>query len=164
MAPDPFPGFLLSAQPCRPSSRGQITLRSANLLDAPLIEPNSLATEEDVQALLQASQLLRRLAATPAFSAVIESELAPGSALQSPEQLIEDIRQRASTVFHPVSTCRMGPHASQAVVNAKLQVHGLQGLRVVDASVFPTLTSGNTHAPTLMLAERGADLILDATP
>ena len=164
MAPDPFPGFLLSAQPCRPSSRGQLTLRSANLLEAPLIKPNSLATEHDVQALLQASQLLRRLAATPAFSAVIESELAPGAALQSPEQLIEDIRQRASTVFHPVSTCRMGPHASQAVVNAKLQVHGLQSLRVVDASVFPTLTSGNTHAPTLMLAERGADLILDATP
>lgn len=103
---------------------------------------------------------LRRLAATPALRGIIEQELVPGAAIQSPEQLMEDIRQRASTVFHPVSTCRMGPDPATAVLNHRLQVHGLAGLRVIDASAFPSLTSGNTNAPALMLAEKGADEVL----
>jgi len=101
--------------------------------------------------------------ATPAFQAVIEREITPGPAVQSAADIMDDIAQRASTVFHPVSTCRMGTDPRQAVVDAQLRVHGLQGLRVIDASVFPTLTSGNTNAPTLMLAEKGADLVLAAT-
>ena len=95
-----------------------------------------------------------------AFSAVIESELMPGSGVQSPEQLFEDIRQRASTVFHPVGTCRMGPDPLDAVVDSQLRVHGVQRLRVIDASVFPTVPSGNTNAPTLMLAEKGAAALM----
>jgi choline dehydrogenase len=160
MAPDPYPGFLLSAQPCKPSSRGRLRLRSKDPMAAPLIEPNSLATAHDVQEMMEATLFLRRLAATPAFSAIIEQELVPGASVQSREQLMDDIRQRASTVFHPVSTCRMGPDPTTAVLNHRLQVHGLAGLRVIDASAFPSLTSGNTNAPTLMLAEKGADAVL----
>jgi choline dehydrogenase len=161
MSPDDFPGFLLSAQPCRPRSRGHVALRSADPQAAPLIVPNSLAEDEDLDALVQGSLWLRRLAATPALSAVIDSELQPGPAVQSRDELIDDIRRRASSVFHPIGTCRMGPDAAQAVVDARLRVHGLAGLRVIDASVFPAITSGNTNAPTIMVAERGADLVLE---
>jgi choline dehydrogenase len=110
-----------------------------------------------------AAKLVRRLAATPAFQSVIEQEITPGPTVQSATEIMADIAQRASTVFHPVSTCRMGTDPRQAVVDAQLRVHGIQGLRVIDASVFPTLTSGNTNAPTLMLAEKGADMVLAAT-
>jgi choline dehydrogenase len=103
---------------------------------------------------------LRRLAATPALAAVIDAELQPGAAVQTREQLEDDVRRRASTVFHPVGTCRMGPDAQQDVTDAQLRVHGLAGLRVIDASIFPALTSGNTNAPTIMVAEKGADLVL----
>jgi choline dehydrogenase len=160
MSPDPFPGFLLSAQPCRPTSRGHVQLRSPDPHAAPLIVPNSLTTEHDVQELVEGSLLLRRLAATPALAAVIDAELRPGPAVQSQAQLVDDIRQRAGTVFHPVGTCRMGPDARSAVVDARLRVHGLAGLRIVDASIFPAVTSGNTNAPTIMVAERAADLVL----
>ncbi len=161
MSPDPYPGFLVGAQPCRPTSRGHIELRSPDPMDAPVITPNSLATEEDRQDMLEATQFLRRLAAAPALRAVIEQELLPGGQVQSTEDLMEDIRQRASTVFHPVSTCRMGPDPQTAVVNPRLQVHGIECLRVIDASAFPALTSGNTNAPTLMLAEKGASMVLE---
>jgi choline dehydrogenase len=162
MAPDPYPGFLLGAQPCKPSSRGRLRLRSDDPMAAPLIEPNSLATAHDAQEMMEATLFLRRLAATPAFSAIIEQELVPGASIRSQEQLMDDIRRRASTVFHPVSTCRMGPDPATAVLNHRLQVHGLASLRVIDASAFPSLTSGNTNAPTLMLAEKGADEVLRA--
>lgn len=161
LRPDPFPGMLLSAQPCRPASRGELRLRSANVLDAPIIRPNSLGDPQDLERLLQGALWLRRLAAAPALADVIDSEIAPGAQAQTREALIDDIRQRAGTVFHPVSTCRMGPDATQAVVDARLRVHGLAGLRVVDASIFPAITSGNTNAPTMMVGEKGADLILE---
>jgi choline dehydrogenase len=160
MRPDPWPGFLLSAQPCRPASRGYVQLRSPDPLAPPLIVPNSLASEGDLADLLAGARFLRTLAATPALSAVIEEELAPGDAVQSDAAMIDDIRRRASTVFHPVATCRMGPDPAGCVVDSRLRVHGIAGLRVIDASVFPSLTSGNTNAPTLMVAEKGADLVL----
>ena len=164
MSPDPFPGFLLSAQPCRPTSRGRVTLRSADPLAAPRIEPNSLATPEDLDALVRGARFLRALAATPDFAAVIDAEMAPGAQVRTDEQLIEDIRQRASSVFHPVGTCRMGADPHAAVVDHRLRMHGLAGLRIVDASVFPAVTSGNTNAPVIMVAEKGAAMILeDAT-
>jgi choline dehydrogenase len=159
-APDTFSGFSIGAQPCRPSSRGYLALRSVEPNQPPRIVPNALATQHDQDEMLEAAAFLRKLAATPAFSAVIEREIAPGPDVQSREQMLEDIRRRASTVFHPVSTCRMGTDPQQAVVDPALRVHGLQCLRVIDASVFPTLTSGNTNAPTIMLAEKGADLVL----
>lgn len=160
MSPDAFPGFLLSAQPCWPASRGHLQLRSADPEAPPLIVPNSLGAPQDLDALVDGALWLRRLAATPALAAVIDAELQPGTAAQGRDALAEDIRRRASTVFHPVGTCRMGTDAAQSVVDARLRVHGLQGLRVIDASVFPHITSGNTNAPTMMVAEKGADLVL----
>ena len=159
-APDAFAGFSICAQPCRPSSRGYLELRSTDVAQAPRIVANSLATQHDRDEMLEAALFVRKMAATPAFNAVIDREISPGITVQSPEQMMEDICQRASTVFHPVSTCRMGPDPQLAVVDHELRVYGLQGLRVIDASVFPTLTSGNTNAPTIMLAEKGADLVL----
>jgi choline dehydrogenase len=160
MSPDPYPGFLLSAQPCRPKSRGHLHIRSADGLGNPRIVPNSLSDLEDLEEMIEGARFLRKLASTPALSGVIESETTPGPSVQAREDIIEDIRQRASTVFHPVGTCRMGPDAANAVVDARLRVHGVEGLRVIDASVFPSITSGNTNAPVLMVAEKGADMVL----
>jgi choline dehydrogenase len=163
-APDRFAGFSMSAQPCRPSSRGYLALRGPDPMQAPRIVPNSLSTERDRDDMLAATAFLRKLAAAPAMRAVIDHEILPGPSVQTAEQLMDDVAQRASTVYHPVSTCRMGPDPEQAVVDPQLRVHGVSGLRVIDASVFPTLTSGNTNAPTLMLAEKGADLVLASYP
>jgi len=160
LQPDPFPGFLTGAQPCRPTSRGRIEIASPDPAQPPRIFPNSLSTAEDVEAMLEATRFLRRLAATPSLSALIEEELFPGPACRSEEEFLDDLRQRCGTVFHPVGTCRMGRDPAESVVGPDLKLHGLAGLRVIDASVFPTLTSGNTNAPTLMLAEKGADLVL----
>ena len=160
MSPDPFPGFLLSAQPCRPRSRGRVLLRSADPFATPRIEPRSLQATEDLDELVEGARFLRMLAATPALAAIIDAELLPGPCVQTHDQMIEDIRARCSSVFHPVGTCRMGPDANGAVVDSRLRAHGLAGLRIVDASVFPALTSGNTNAPVIMLAERACDLIL----
>ena len=161
MSPDPFPGFLLSVQPCRPMSRGELRLRSRDPLEPPVIEPGSLTAPRDLELLVDASMWLRRLAAAPALAAVIEHELAPGPEVRTREDFVADARRRAGTVYHPVGTCRMGPDPAEAVVDARLRVHGVQSLRVVDASVFPAITSGNTNAPAIMVAEKGADLILE---
>ncbi|WP_186396732.1 GMC family oxidoreductase [Stappia sp. TSB10GB4] len=160
MSPDPFPGFLLGIQPTRPTSRGHLELRSADPFAPPAIHPNYLSTNHDLQEMLEGARFLREMAATPAFASVIEAEIRPGPQVQSEEDLIADIRARSGTVFHPVSTCRMGPDPSVDVVDARLRVHGLAGLRVVDASIFPTVTSGNTNAPAIMVGEKGADMIL----
>ena len=162
-APDAFAGFSICAQPCRPTSRGFVELRGIDPLQAPRIVPNSLATQHDRDEMLEAALFLRILAAAPALREVIDHELLPGPAVQSHTQVMDDVAHRASTVFHPVGTCRMGPDPRQAVVDHQLRVYGLQGLRVVDASVFPTLTSGNTNAPTIMLAEKAADMVLRQT-
>ena len=160
MRPDPFPGFLLSAQPCRPTSRGHLEIRSSDPLAPPLIHPNALSTEDDIHAMLDGTRFLRQLAAAPSLAAIIAEEMAPGPGVQSDADLLEDIRQRASSVFHPVSSCRMGPDPGADVVDADLRVYGVEGLRVIDASIFPAVTSGNTNAPTIMVAEKGADLVL----
>jgi len=159
-APDRFAGFSLSAQPCRPTSRGFLELRSPDPMQAPRIVPNSLSTQGDRDDMLAATSFLRRLAAAPSLRDIIDHEILPGSSVQTAHSLMDDVAQRASTVFHPVSTCRMGPDPQHAAVDPQLRVHGVSGLRVIDASVFPTLTSGNTNAPTFMLAEKGADLVL----
>ena len=161
MNPDPYAAFLLGISPCRPTSHGTVHIRSADPFEYPEIRPNYLSTDHDVQEMLEGVQFLRRLAQTPALSAIVEAELQPGAEVQTTEALVADIRQRASTVFHPVGTCMMGPDARTAVVDHRLRVHGLQGLRVCDASIFPTLISGNTNAAAIMVGEKGADLILE---
>jgi len=161
MNPDPFAAFMMSFNPCRPSSRGHVEIRSANPFDAPLIYPNYLSTDHDVAEALAGMRLLRRIAATEPLTRLIESETAPGVAKQSDADLLQDFRERASTVFHPTSTCRMGPDPATAVVDARLRVHGVPGLRIVDASIFPAVTSGNTNATTIMVAEKGSALIAE---
>ncbi|UWQ91231.1 GMC family oxidoreductase N-terminal domain-containing protein [Rhodobacteraceae bacterium M382] len=153
-------GFLLCVQPCRPTSRGDITIRSANPNDAPLIHPNSLSTPEDRATVLRASHLLQSLAQTPAITRVTRERREPDIMTMDDDALLENFRIRAGTVFHPTCTCRMGTDATNSVLDARLRVHGTRGLRVVDASAFPNITSGNTNAPTMMLAARAADLIL----
>jgi choline dehydrogenase len=160
MQPDPFPGFIMSVSPCRPTSRGHLQIRSADPHAAPLIHPNYLSTNHDVEELLAGARFLRKLAATPTMSAMIAEELKPGPAVQSDAECIADFRARSYSVFHPVSTCRMGPDPSACVVDPRLRVHGLERLRVVDASIFPTVTSGNTNAPAIMVGEKGSDLML----
>jgi choline dehydrogenase len=164
MSPDAFPGFLLSAQPTRPTSQGSIEIRSSDPFEAPLIRPNYLSDNNDMEELIEGARFLRDLASTAAMTDVIDAEIAPGPAVTSRDDILADIRARATTVFHPVGTCRMGPDPARDVVDDQLKVHGIEHLRVVDASVFPTLTSGNTNAPVIMVAEKGADLILADHP
>lgn len=159
--PDPFSAFLLSHNPCRPNSRGHIELASANPAAHPVIHPNYLATQSDIDDVLAGNRLLRQLADTQPLADIITEELFPGSDIQGDEALLADFRARADTVYHPTSTCMMGPDPATSVVNSRLQVHGVDGLRVVDASIFPNITSGNTNAPTVMVAEKGADMILE---
>jgi choline dehydrogenase len=125
-----------------------------------LIHANSLSTPEDVADVFEGSRLLRRLAAAEPLASVIAEELQPGPDKQSDEALLADFRARSGTVFHASGTCAMGPDPDRAVVDARLRAHGLERLRVVDASVFPAVTSGNTTAPTIMVAEKAADVIL----
>jgi len=159
--PDPYPGFLMSFNTCRPTSRGTIHIRSADALVAPAISPNSLSTAEDVQDVVDGARLLRRIAAAAPLAKVTEAEREPGAAVKSDSEVLADFRRRAGSVFHASGTCAMGAATRTAVVDPRLRVHGVQGLRVVDASVFPNVTSGNTNTPTLMVAEKAADLILE---
>lgn len=160
MNPDPFPGFLLGFNPCRPQSRGHVRIRSPNPLDAPGIQPNYLATEGDRADMVAGARLMRKLAATSAFRQIIETEIAPGGRLSSDDEFRSYARDHAWTVFHPCGTCRMGSDPSSAVVDPSLKVHGVERLRVVDASIFPTITTGNTNAPAIMVAEKASEMIL----
>ena len=159
--PDPFSAFLLSHNPCRPTSRGHIELASADPLDYPIIHPNYLATRTDIDDVLAGNRLLRQLASTKPLSDIITEELIPGNNIEGDEALLADFRARADTVYHPTSTCMMGLDPATSVVDARLRVHGVTGLRVIDASVFPTITSGNTNAPTVMVAEKGAEMVME---
>jgi len=159
--PDPFSAFLLSHNPCRPTSRGHIELASNDPSAYPVIHPNYLATKSDIDDVLAGNRLLRQLARTRPLADIITEELIPGSNIEGDDALLADFRARADTVYHPTSTCTMGSDPSTSVVDARLRVHGVQGLRVIDASVFPTITSGNTNAPTVMVAEKGAVMVLE---
>ena len=160
MNPDPYPGFLMSFNTCRPGSRGSSHIRSADPQAAPFIAPNSLATAVDVQDVFDGARLLRKIAASGPLSAVTANEREPGLKVMSDADVLADFRARAGTVFHACGTCAMGADPRTAVLDARLRVRGVSALRVVDASAFPNVTSGNTNAPTMMLAEKAADLIL----
>lgn len=159
--PDPFSAVLLSFNSCRPTSRGHLQIVSNDPADPPKIYPNYFSTQQDIDEARIGNRLLRTLANTRPLSDIITEELLPGSHLQGDDALLEDFRQRADTVYHPTSTCMMGPDVGTSVVDARLRVHGTAGLRVIDASIFPTITSGNTNAPTVMVGEKGASMILE---
>ena len=158
--PDPFSAFLLSFNACRPTSRGSLKITSSDPFVHPEITPNYLSTDKDIAEVLAGVRLLRRLAITAPLCHIITGEILPGEHLRSDDELLRDFRDRADTVYHPVGTCMMGPNPATSVVDARLRVHGLQGLRVIDASIFPSVTSGNTNAPTVMVAEKGAAMVL----
>lgn len=157
--PDPFSAFLLSFNACRPTSRGHLHIASPDPSRQPLIQPNYLSTEHDIAEARQGIALLRAIAAAPPLAGVITDRLVPGPDIVDEGQWLDDFRQRADTVYHPCGTCMMGPDRANAVVDHRLRVHGIAGLRVADASIFPTVTSGNTNAPTVMVAEMAAAMI-----
>ena len=147
----------------RPSSRGTVALKSNKPDDAPAIAPNYLSTQADLDVAVAGLKFTRKIMAAPALAAFSPKELKPGSEVTAEEDLQRAAGDLGTTIFHPVGTCKMGPvHDTSAVVDDELRVHGVHGLRVIDASIMPTITSGNTNAPTVMIAERGADFIRKA--
>jgi choline dehydrogenase len=157
---DSFSGFYLCFQPTRPTSTGRIDIASGNFRDPPKIAPNYLSTDHDAQDVVHGGRLMQAIAGTRAMRALIREPIKPDLCAMNDADLLADFRARAATVYHPVGTCRMGRDSGESVVDAKLCVHGIERLRIVDASVFPTVTSANTNAPTLMVAQKAADLIL----
>lgn len=151
-------GYSLHVCDLRPKSRGALTLRSADPRDPPCLQPHYLSHPDDLETLLAGVKTCRKILAASAFDPYRGEELFPGAAVQSDDELREFIRRRAESIYHPVGSCKMGRDAL-AVVDERLRVHGLHGLRVVDASIMPTLIGGNTNAPTMVIGEKGADLI-----
>ncbi|WP_439811156.1 GMC family oxidoreductase N-terminal domain-containing protein [Bordetella bronchiseptica] len=156
-----FPAFTASVCNLRPTSRGHVRIVSPDPGDHPEILCNYLSTEADRKVAADSIRLTRRIVAQPALARYRPQEYKPGEQWRSEEDLQRLAGEIGTTIFHPVGTCRMGDDA-QAVVDAALRVHGLQGLRVIDASIMPTITSGNTNSPTIMIAEKGAQLLREA--
>ena len=157
--PHPWSGFTMSVCQLRPESRGRVRIRSTDPFEAPSMQPNYLSTETDRRYAVAGIKLARALASTNALKPYVAQEYRPGPQANSDEDLLEFARNYGATIFHASGTCKMGADP-MAVVDDKLRVHGIAGLRVVDCSIMPTLTSGNTHAPVVMIAEKASDLIL----
>jgi choline dehydrogenase len=155
-----FSGFSASVCQLRPESRGSLRIKSADPSVAPEIRINYLATETDRLAFIEGFKILRTILGAPALKPYVVEELEPGPKVATDEDILSFCRQRGSTVYHPTSTCRMG-NDPLAVVDQRLRLRGIDGLRVVDASIMPDLMSGNTNAPTIMIAEKGSDMILE---
>jgi choline dehydrogenase len=154
-----FPACQAVCIPCRPESRGWLRIRSPDPADPPAIQPNYLSTQADKDTLIAGLRIARGIFQTAAMQKSVSEEFLPGPVARSDEDLLEHIRQTAGTTYHPTSTCMMGQH-ERAVVDSELRVRGVEGLRVIDASIMPTVVSGNTNAATIMIAEKGADVIL----
>jgi choline dehydrogenase len=160
-----FPAFTASVCNLRPSSRGTVLLKSADPAASPAISPNYLSTADDVQTAVDAIKLARHISAQPALATLGATEFLPGAHIVTDAQLAQAAGDIGTTIFHPVGTAKMGPASDPlAVVDARLCVHGIKNLRVVDASVMPTIISGNTNSPTLMIAEQAAAFILEDRP
>ncbi len=156
-----YPGCTLVAIPCRPESRGWLRIRSPDPAKPPAIQPNYLATQADKDTVVAGMKIARGIFHTEAMRPFVAEEMMPGAAAQSDEDWLNHVRATAGTTFHPTSTCMMGPQTN-AVVDTELRVRGVEGLRVIDASIMPTVVSGNTNATVIMIAEKGADAILRA--
>jgi choline dehydrogenase len=155
----PWPGFLASICQLRPESRGFVRIKSADPSHAPAIQPRYMTAQADRDCMVAGMKLLRRVMGQPAIARYIDEELAPGPTVQSDADYLAFARAKGTTVFHPTSTCRMGSDVT-AVVDERLRVHGFTGLRVADASIMPTVVSGNTNAACVMIGEKASDLIL----
>jgi len=156
--PHPWSGCTFSVCQLRPESRGTVTIKSRDPLEPPAMRPNYLTREADCQCAVEAIKFARRLAAAPALREYLSEEYRPGPDTVRDDELLEFARNYGATIFHPSGTCKMGSDP-MAVVDERLRVHGLAGLRVVDCSIMPTLVSGNTHAPAVMIAEKAADMV-----
>ena len=156
--PSPFPGFTASACNLRPTSRGYVRINAADARAHPAIRYNYLSTPEDQRVAVDSIRLTRRIVSAPALAKFVPEEFMPGGGADSDHELLAAARETAGTVYHPVGTCKMGQDM-MAVVDERLRVRGIAGLRVIDASIMPNLVSGNTNAPTIMIAEKGADMI-----
>jgi choline dehydrogenase len=156
-----FPGCTIVAIPCRPESRGWLRIRSPDPAAPPAIQPNYLATQADRDTVVAGLRISRRVFQSPAMRKLVTEEYLPGAKAETDDDLLEHVRNTAGTTFHPTSTCMMGQHRT-AVVDTELKVYGMTGLRVIDGSVMPTVVSGNTNATCIMIAEKGADMILRA--
>jgi choline dehydrogenase len=167
LAPPPEHGFTIGVMLFKPKSRGEVRLRSANPLDAPVISANHLSDPEgdDLATIIAGLKVARRIVASPSMASFCGDEIVPGRAATSDADIAAAVRAEGQTIYHPVGTCKMGTDPL-AVVDPALRVRGLKGLRVIDASVMPTITRGHTHAPTVMIGEKGANLLLGigATP
>jgi choline dehydrogenase len=162
LGPHPFPGISLSACLLHPRSRGRIAIRSADPLAPPAIDAGYLQDGADVATALELLKKLRVIAATKPFASIIDSAYEQPGPDVCDAELTKWIRAKALSIYHPVGTCAMGPASHQgAVVDARLRVHGVDGLRVVDASIMPTIVSGNTNAPVIMIGEHAASMILE---
>ncbi|BBK33482.1 choline dehydrogenase-like flavoprotein [Stella humosa] len=157
---DREPGMTITVCQLRPESKGSIHVKSADPLAPPAIRPNFLAEAVDRQCVVDGMKIARRIVEQPAMDRYRAFEMTPGPSVQSDEEWLQFARANGQTVYHPIGTCKMG-HDRMAVVDDRLRVHGIAGLRVVDASIMPTLVSGNTNAPTIMIGEKGADMILE---
>jgi choline dehydrogenase len=155
----PFPGIGTSVCICRPTSRGRLEIVSADPAVRPKILNNFLATPEDAAIALRGVRKVREIVSRRALAPFTPDEIAPTAAVSTDDEILDYARRTASSVFHPVGTCRMG-QGNDAVTDDRLRVHGVDGLRIVDASIMPTIPSGNTNAPVIMIAEKGADMIL----
>ena len=155
---DRFPGLTMGPCQLRPTSRGSLHIRSADPFAPPRIAPNFLHEAEDRATLIAGMRVAREIAAAEPLASHLAEEVTPGPDVASDEQMLDYVANTGATVYHPVGTCKMGGDP-MAVVDDRLRVHGLEGLRVIDASIMPRLTSGNTNAPTIMIAEKGADLV-----
>ncbi len=156
----PFPGFLSSVCQLRPQSRGTVRIKSADPAQAPAIQPNYLSAQHDRDVIVAGMKLQRKIMGQAAITRYIDEELNPGPQCQTDEQFLDYARAKGTTIFHPTSTCRMGPDA-KAVVDERLRVRGIAGLRVIDGSIMPTVVSGNTNAAIVMIGEKGARMILE---
>jgi choline dehydrogenase len=155
----PFPGVTGNCVLLRPESRGWVRIKSADPHDAPAINPNYLATAKDCETIVAGVAAMRRIFQAPAMARYVAEEIEPGAQCDNDDELLDFIRRRGSTTYHPVGTCRMGPDP-KAVVDERLRARGFARLRVVDASIMPAVVSGNTNAATIMIGEKGADMIL----
>jgi choline dehydrogenase len=154
----PFSGITASVCQLRPQSAGRIEITSPNAADYPAIHPNYLSVAVDQETAVAAMHITRKLAATDALAPFIVEEMTPGPNVQTEEELLDSARNISQTIYHPVGTCKMGSDP-KSVVDSRLRVNGVKGLRIVDASIMPTITSGNTNAPVIMIAEKAADMI-----
>jgi choline dehydrogenase len=160
LEPEPYSGFLMAFNSCRPTSKGSVKIASANPNDAPLIQANYLSTAKDQNEAIQGSQLIRQFIKTTALKQITVEEVLPGDRATDEESMLQYYRENGGSIYHLCGTCSMGPNPQQHVVNHQLKVHGIKSLRVIDASIFPNITSGNINAPVMMVAEKGAAMVL----